>query len=319
LLAAALAAVAVPLLARAQTARQLRIGLLNESTEASRHALWEQFRKRLAEHGYVEGRNLVVDARYADNVNERLPALASELVALKPDVLVAVSTPAARAAKQATTTIPVVFIGPADPVGAGLVSNLARPEANVTGVSPMQADIGGKWIELAREIAPHARKVGYLTDVGNSGELQVFEQVKARGMALGIDVRLLDGVQPGAIDRALEAARDGADALVVGLTAALLPHRDRIVQFAAQRRLPAVYARRDFVDAGGLVSYGTEPGTLFRRTADYVHRIAQGAKPAQLPVEQPTVFQLVVNRRAAREQQIAIPQSLLVRADDVLQ
>jgi len=314
-----LLACAPAVVAAQASTRVLRVALLNETTEPARRAVWKSFVDRLAELGYVVGRNLTIEARYADGVATRLPALAAELVEWKPDVLVVASTPAALAARDATSTTPVVFVGPADPVASGLVSNLGRPGGNVTGISPMQAEIGGKWIEILRDLAPDLKRAAYLTDTGNGGEMLVFDQLKARASSMGVAVQVYDGVQPGALERAFAAITgERCDGLVVALTLALMPHRDRIVQFAALRRMPAVYARREYPDAGGLLSYGADAAALFRRTADYVDRIAQGARPADLPVERPTLVKLVVNQRTARAQGIRIPASLLVSADEVI-
>jgi len=314
------ALVAAPRLASAQSAdRALRLAILSEATEATRRQGWKTLFGRLAELGYVEGRNLAVESRHANGDPSKLPGLAAELVAWRPDVIVAVTTPAALAAKNATTTIPVVFVGPADPVGSGLVPNLGRPGGNVTGFSPMQAEIGGKWIELLRELAPGLKRAAYLTDTGNGGEMLVFEQIRLRASSLGVDVQVFDGIAPGALDRSFDAIAGGRfDGLMVALTQALLPHRDRIVAFASRKRLPAVYARREYPDAGGLISYGADTIPLFARAAEYVQRIAQGAKPADLPVERPTYVRMVVNQRAARAQGIRIPQSVLVGADEVI-
>ena len=314
------ALVAAPRLASAQSAdRTLRLAILSEATEATRREGWKTFFGRLAELGYVDGRNLVVASRHAEGDVGRLPGLAAELVAWRPDAIVAVTTPAALAAKNATTTIPVVFVGPADPVGSGLVANLGRPGGNVTGFSPMQAEIGGKWIELLRELAPGLKRAAYLTDTGNGGEMLVFEQIRLRATSLGVDVQVFDGIAPGALDRSFDAIAGGRfDGLMVALTQALLPHRDRIVAFASRKRLPAVYARREYPDAGGLISYGADTIPLFARAAEYVQRIAQGAKPADLPVERPTYVRMVVNQRTARAQGFRIPQSVLVGADEVI-
>jgi len=312
---------AAPRLAAGQSAdRALRLAILSEATEAARAPNWKRFFGRLAELGYVEGRNLVVEARHAEGVPARLPALAAELVAWRPDVVVAVATPSAVAAKNATATIPVVFVGPADPVGSGLVTNLGRPGGNVTGFSPMQAEIGGKWIELLRELVPGLKRAAYLTDTGNGGEMLVFEQIRIRASSLGADVHAYDGVANGALDRSFAAIGGGrVDGLMVALTQALLPHRERIIAFASQKRIPAIYARREYPDAGGLLSYGADTAPLFARAAEYVQRIAQGAKPAELPVERPTFVKMVVNQRAARAQGIRIPPSVLVGADEVIE
>jgi putative ABC transport system substrate-binding protein len=234
-------------------------------------------------------------------------------------VIVAVSTPAAVAAKNATSTIPIVFVGPADPVASGLVPNLARPGGNVTGFSPMQAEIGAKWIEILRAFAPKLKRAAYLTDTGNPGEMRVFEMLRERAAAMGATVTVYDAVQPGALDRAFGAiVRDRNEGLAVALTAAMLPHRDRIVAFAADRKLPAVYARREYADAGGIVSYGADSTPLYAKTAEYVHRIATGTRPGDLPVERPMAVRTVVNRRAARAQGIALPPSILALADETI-
>jgi len=316
--AAALAC--APRLAAAQSPpRLLRVAILSESTETARRNLWALFRERLAQLGYVEGRTLVIEWRHADDMPGYLPKLADELVTWKPDVIVAVSTPAAVAAKHATATIPIVFIGPTDPVGSGLVPNLARPGGNATGFSPMQGDIGPKWLELLRALSPRLQRAAYLTDAGNPGEIRVLELMRGRATALGATVQVYDAVQPGALDRAFEAiVHDRVDGLAVGITAAMLPYRDRIVAFASERKLPAVYARREYVDAGGLMSYGADTAPQYAKAADYVHRIATGTKPGDLPVERPTTIRMVVNRRAAKAQGIALPPSILAVADEVI-
>ena len=299
--------------------RLLRVAILSESTETARRALWALFRERMAQLGYVEGRTLALDWRYADDRPERLPRLAGEIVASTPDVIVAVSTPAAVAAKNATATIPIVFVGPTDPVGSGLVSNLARPGGNTTGFSPMQGEIGPKWLELLRALSPNLQRAAYLTDTGNPGELRVLELMRGRATALGATVQVYDAIQPGALERAFEAiARDRIEGLAVAITAAMLPLRDRVVGFASERKLPAVYGRREYADAGGLMSYGADSAPLYAKAADYVHRIATGTKPGDLPVERPSAIRMVVNRRAAKAQGIAVPQAILVAADEVV-
>jgi putative ABC transport system substrate-binding protein len=300
-------------------ARPLRVGILSESTESARRVQWARFRERLAALGYVEGSTLVVEQRHADDVPAALPKLAAELVATHPDVIVAVSTPAAAAAKAATSTIPIVFVGPADPIGSGLVTNLARPGGNVTGLSPMQAEIGAKWIELLRAIAPSLKRAAYLTDTGNPGELRVYENVRERASTLGVTLAVHDGVQPGALDRAFQAiVRDRIEGMTVGITTVLLRHRDRIVRFAAERRLPTVYGRREYADAGGLMSYGADAVPLIARAAEYVDRIANGTRPGDLPVERPTAIKSVVNLRAAKAQGIVLPQAILLAADETI-
>ena len=295
----------------------LRVAILSESTETARRNLWALFRERLVQLGYVEGRNLALDWRNADDMPSYLPNLADDIVKSKPDVIVAVSTPAAVAAKNATATIPIVFIGPSDPVGSGLVPNLARPGGNTTGFSPMQGEIGPKWLELLRALSPKLQRAAYLTDTGNPGEMRVFEMMRERAAALGVTVQVYDAVQPGALDRAFEAiARDRIEGMAVAITAAMLPFRDRIVRFASEHKLPAVYGRREYADAGGLMSYGADSAPLYAKAADYVHRIATGTKPGDLPVERPSAIRMVVNRRAAKAQGIVLPPTILAAADE---
>jgi putative ABC transport system substrate-binding protein len=299
--------------------RLLRVAILSESTETARRGLWALFRERLEQLGYVEGRTLVLDWRHADDMAEYLPKLAADIVKTKPDVIVAVSTPAATAAKNATATIPIVFIGPSDPVASGLVPNLARPGGNVTGFSPMQGEIGPKWLELLRALSPRLQRAAYLTDTGNPGEIRVFELMRERAAALGITVQVHDAVQPGALDRAFDAmAKDRVEGMAVAITAAMLPFRDRIVRFANERKLPTVYGRREYVDAGGLISYGADSAPLYAKAADYVHKIATGTKPGDLPVERPSAIRMVVDRRAAKAQGIALPPSILAAADETI-
>lgn len=299
--------------------RLLRVAILSESTETARRNLWALFRERLAQLGYVEGKTLALDWRHGDDMAEMLPKLAETIVKAHPDVIVAVSTPAAVAAKKATSTIPIVFIGPSDPVGSGLVDNLARPGGNVTGFSPMQGEIGPKWIELLRSVAPGLKRAAYLTDAGNDGEVRVFEALRTRAAAIGVTAQIYDTVQSGALDRAFESiVRDRQEGLAVGITAAMLPHRDRIVRFAADRKLPTVYGRREYADAGGLMSYGADSTPLYAKAADYVVKIATGTRAGDLPVERPSAIKLVVNKHAASAQGIVLPQSILVAADEVI-
>jgi putative ABC transport system substrate-binding protein len=299
--------------------RVLRVAILSESTEAARRPMWALFRERLAQLGYVEGRTLALESGHANDDPARLPAIAADLVARRPDVIVVASTSASIAAKNATTTIPIVFVGPADPVASGLVSNLARPGANVTGFSPMQAEIGAKWIELLRAIAPKLQRAAYLTDTGNAGEMRVFETLRERAKALGASVTVYEGVRAEALEGSLEAIpRDRNEGLAVALTPAMLPHVERIVRFAAERKLPAVYARREYVAAGGLMYYGPDPGPLYTKAADYVHKIATGTRPGDLPVERALAVKSAVNLRAAKAQGLVLPPSILVAADETI-
>lgn len=274
----------------------------------------------MQELGYAEGKSFVIERRYARGATEQLPALAKELVASKPDVIVAPSTSAARAAMRATTSIPIVFIGPADPVASGLVASLARPGGNVTGTSAISTEMSAKWIELLLELAPGAKRLGFLTDTSNPGSVLLFRSTEEQAQALNVTVQLLNGRQRSELEKSFESiVHQRIEGLIVSVTAVLVDHRDQIVQFAARQRLPVLYARRDYMDAGGLVFYGVDLGVIYSRAADYVHRIAQGARPADLPVERPTVIRLVLNRKTARELGLTVPPTVLVRADELIE
>lgn len=300
--------------------RTLRLAILDDATESARARNWEVFRARLRELGYVEGKNLVIEARYARRANERLPALAAELVALKPDIIVVAATPPAQAAIQATSTIPIVFTGVADPVASGLVTSLARPGGNATGLSIFTTELGAKWIELLREVAPEAKRIAYLTNTGSAGGVLVFKRMQEQARKLDVTLEMFGGQQPKELERSLEAiARERFAGLIVGATARLSDHREQIVRFSAQHKLPAIYAQRAYADAGGLLSYGPDLSGMYQRTADYVHRIARGAKPSELPVERPTTIRMVVNLKAFRTLGIPIPSSIRHRADEVIE
>lgn len=297
-----------------------RVAVLDDAPEATRASLWAGFRKRLGELGYVEGRNLVIEQRWAGGDTARLPALAAELLAQKPDVLVVVTTTVALAAKKATSDVPIVAIGPADPVKSGLIASLARPGGNLTGVAPNQAEVAGKWVELARELVPRAKTLAYLTDVGNPGEMLVFRNVEERARPLGLDAQALDGLDRGRVEQSFATIeRNHTDVLVVATTASLLPQRQQIVDAAARLRLPAIYARQEYPEAGGLISYGTNSATFYVRGADYAVRILQGAKPADIPFEMAATFRLVVNANTAKALGLKLPPSVLARADEVIE
>jgi len=304
--------------AQVPASRPARIAIVDDAPEAARARLWADFRHQLGKRGYVEGANLVVDYRSAGGDLSRLDAICSDVMASKPDVIVTVTTTVALAARKATTSIPIVALGPADPVKSGLVQTLARPGGNLTGASQNQAEIAGKWVDLLREIAPDARSVAYLTDTGNPGEMLVFREVQQAAQAAGIGVEALDGATSEKVaDAFATIARKRAPALIVATTSSLLPQRTQIVEAAAKARLPAIYARREYTDAGGLLSYGTDFGAVFARGVDYVVRILRGAKPSDLPFEMASSFTLVVNMATARQLGIVIPQSVRVRADEV--
>jgi putative ABC transport system substrate-binding protein len=309
-----------PLAALAQPAgRVLRIAILDDATETARAHVWQVFRNRLRELGYAEGKNLVIEARYARGANERLPVLAAELVALKPDVVVVVTTQGTRAAIQATSSIPIVFTGVGDPVAAGLVASFARPGGNATGLSIITTELGAKWIELLREIAPGAKRVAYLTDVSSEGAVLGFKRLQEQARKLDVTVEMFGAQQSRELERSFEAiVRERFAGLIVGPSATVFDHRKQIVQFAERQKLPTVYARREYVEAGGLLSYGVETGVLYQRTAEYVHRIAQGAKPSEMPIERPSTIRMVLNLKTSRALGIPIPPSIRHRADELI-
>lgn len=309
-----------PTLRAQPAARPLRVGILEVGSERAQQHHWRAFFRRLSELGYARGKNLRVEERYAGGATERLEALAAELAALKPDVILTQGSPATQAVLRASKTIPVVFVGVADPVRDGLAASLARPGGNATGLSIITPEIGMKWIELLREISPGATRLAFLADVNNPAGVRTFHQVREQARRIGVAIEMFDGRKRDALERSLEAiARDKYEGLYLGNTAVLLDHREQIVQFAARQTFPTVYPRREYLDAGGLVYYGADLSTVYPRAAEYVQRIAQGAKPAELPIERPATVRLGVNLKAARAQGISIPQRLLVRADEVIE
>jgi putative ABC transport system substrate-binding protein len=318
------AVLAIPLAAEAQQAAKVaRIGYLTPSLGVNPH-LPEAFRQGLRDLGYVEGRNLVIEYREAEGKADRLPALAAELVALKVDVLVAAQgTRSALAAKQATRTVPIVFASVADPVASGLVTSLARPGGNVTGLSNLAPELVGKRLELLTQAVPGVTRVAVLWLPGALGERtdkDMLKEAEAAARALGVRLQVVEARGPADIDRAFsDMTRARAGALTVLPSNMFLREHRHLVDLAAKNRLPAVYPQREFVDAGGLMSYGANSADLSRRAATYVDKILKGAKPGDLPVEQPTKFELVINLKTAKALGLTIPQSLLQRADEVIQ
>jgi ABC-type uncharacterized transport system substrate-binding protein len=313
-----------PLAAEAQQAAKVaRIGYLSINLAAAPPNLHEAFRQGLRDLGYVEGRDVVIDYRDAGGKVERLPALAAELVALKVDVIMAGSTPLALAAKQATGTIPIVFISSGDPVADGLVASLARPGGNVTGLSSLTPERVGKCLELLKQAVPRVGRVAVLWQpgaVGDRTEKATLKEADVAARALGMRLQLVEARTPADVDRAIvDMTKQRTGALAVWTTAMFARERERLVALVAKNRLPAVYTLREFVDAGGLMAYGHDQADLNRRAATYVDKILKGAKPADLPVEQPTKFELVINLKTAKALGLTIPQSLLVRADQVIQ
>ncbi len=314
---------AAPLAAEAQQAAKVaRIGYLAGSLAAFPQPR-EAFIQGLRDLGYVEGRNLVIEYRSPEGKPERLPALAAELVALKVDVIVAAGTPQPLAAKQATRTIPIVFAGASDPVASGLVTSLARPGGNVTGLSLLLPELVGKTLEQLKQAIPGVNRVAVLWQPGGLGERTEKDMLKgaeAAGRALGVRLQLVEARGPADIDRAFsDMTKARSDALTVLGSNMFLIERRRLVDLAAKNRLPAVYPLREWVDVGGLMAYGPNLADLFRRAATYVDKILKGAKPGDLPVEQPTKFELVINLKTAKALGLTIPPSLLQRADEVIQ
>ncbi|MBM4219916.1 MAG: hypothetical protein FJ171_09870 [Gammaproteobacteria bacterium] len=307
-----------PLPAYAQPAR--RIAFLDDSDEASRAPQWAVFRKRLEELGYTASRGYPIEARWGKADLKRIHALAAELVALKPAVIVAPSTLTALAAKRATSTIPIIYAGANDPIRTGLTTNFARPDGNVTGITIIQQDLVGKWLELLREVAPRAKSLAFLSYVENLGAKQIFQDLQEKAKPLGMSVITLDGTSPANVERAFATmGRERVDALIVTASATLLNQRLQIVQAVARSRIPALYARREYVDAGGLMSYGSDYNVLYVRAAEYVHRILQGSKPADLPFERAATFRLVLNFNTAAALGLKIPETVRMRVDEVVQ
>jgi ABC-type uncharacterized transport system substrate-binding protein len=320
--AGALAASLAPLASFAQQpAKIARIGFLYPASPQLADIQLQAFRDGLRELGYVEGKNFQLEARWGDGKLERLPALAAELVEAKVDVLVAVSSPGVVAAHQATRTIPIVMPLSSDPVGDGLVASLARPGGNITGLSVMAPELGEKRIQLLKEMFPkisHAMAV--LWNPAYVGMRARFEQAQVAAPAVGLTVRSMEVRDTRELDVAFEAIiREHPEALLILVDPFTRSQRSRIVEFAAEQRLPAIYESSEFVDVGGLASYGPNIADQFRRAATYVDKILRGAKPADLPIEQPTKFELVINMRAAKALGIKFPESILLRADKVIE
>ena len=305
-----------------QAAKVPRIGYLSSNLAGSPH-MTEGFRQGLRDLGYVEGRNVVIEFRDAEGKLERLPALAAELVALKVDVIVVGGTVAALAAKQATKTVPIVFVSAVDPVTDGLVTSLARPGGNVTGLSALAPELVGKRLEQLKQAVPGVSQVAVLWQPGALGERtekDMRKEAEVAARALGVRLQFVEVRGPDDFDRAFsDMTRARAGALTVLGSTMLINERRRLVDLAAKNRLPAVYGLREYVDAGGLMCYGPNNADMFRRAATYVDKILKGAKPGDLPVEQPTKFELVINLKTAKALGLTIPQSVLARADEVIQ
>ena len=282
--------------------------------------LFGALRESLRELGYVEGQNIAIESRWAEGNYDRLPGLAAELVGLKVDVIVTYGTPASLAAERATGTIPIVMAGIIDPVASGLVTNLARPRGNITGNSMMSSDLVVKQLEILKEVVPKASRVALLANPANAGNAPQARRAQDAAAALGVRLQLLEARGASEIDSAFEAmTKEQADAFIVLVDAALLDRRTQIADLAARRRLPAVYGLSDHAEAGGLLAYGPNRLAMFHHAATFVDKILKGAKPGELPIEQPTKFELVINLKTAKALGLTIPQALLLRADEVIQ
>jgi putative ABC transport system substrate-binding protein len=309
-----------PLAAEAQPTRVPRVGYLSDESGALGLSSFEPIAQGLRELGYLEGRNIVFENRYADGKTEALPGLAAELVRLKVDVIVAVGTPATRAAKNATETIPIVFTRIADPVTLGLVASLARPSGNLTGVSVLTLDLAAKWLELLTEAMPGVMRVGVFWDPTFPPAALQLREIERAARLLNIELQPVEvraAEEFEAAGRAVVGQR--TQALIVVPALLFTEQRHRLAELAVQHRLPTMWYRREQVEAGGLMSYGTNFSAMYRRAATYVDKILKGAKPADLPVEQPMKLELVINLKTAKALGLTIPPTLLFQADEVLQ
>ena len=314
------AAAAWPLAARAQQAGKLpTIGYLGATTASAMSQWVAAFLQRLRELGWVEGRNVAIEYRWAEGRSQRATELAAELVHRKVDIMVMNGTPQVLAAKQATSTIPVVFVGLGDPVGTGVVASLARPGGNLTGLSLQQTDTATKRLELLREVVPGLRRLAILAHVGSPNAVLDMGEVQAAAGALGLEVVALEIRQAAEIAPAVETIKGRVDALYVAAAPLLTTNRVRINTLALAARLPTMHTFREWVEAGGLMSYGANFPDSFRRAADFVDKILRGAKPADIPVEQPTKFDLIINITTAKALGLEIPPKLLALADEVIE
>jgi putative tryptophan/tyrosine transport system substrate-binding protein len=311
---------AVAVIAEAQQPKKVpRIGYLTASTPVAQLPGTEALREGLREFGYVEGQNIAIEFRYAEEKPERLPALAAEMVRLKVDVIVTGGPTATRTAKETTNTVPIVMSQDSDPVGNGFVASLARPGGNITGLATLSPELSGKRLELLKEIVPKLNRVAVLGTSTNPGNAQGLKETELAAKAFRVQLQYLDVRDPKDIEIAFrEASREQADAVLVLGGPVVLPQRTKVAELAVKNRLPAIYNRPEFVEAGGLVSYSASYTDMSRRAATYVDKILKGAKPADLPVEQPTKFEFIINLKAAKQIGLTIPPNVLARADKVI-
>ena len=316
------AILAAPFAAEAQQAAKTpRVGVLMARSASDSFPQLEAFRERLRERGWIEGQNVVLEYRWGDGRYDRLADLAAELVRLKVDVIFAPGTAGTVAAQNATRTIPIITATVGDPVGRGTIASLARPGGNVTGLSfSVGFEIVGKELELLKEVVPKVSRVAVLGNPGNPSYGPMLREAQVAGRSLGVQLQVLEARGPNEFDRAFAAmVKQRAGALLVFADAAYIFDRTPLAQLAAKSRLPAIYGLREHVDAGGLLAYGPNLSDSFRRAAIYVDQILKGVKPADLPVEQPTKFELVINLKTAKALGLTIPQSLLLRADQIIE
>src|SRR5262249_46308580 len=289
-------------------------GFLGQSTHSAASEWVAAFVQRLRQLGWIDGHNVTIEYRWGEGRNERFAEIAAEFVRLKVDIIVTSGTPTISAAKQATSVIPIVFATAGDPVGSGLVASLARPGSNITGLATLAADLAGKRLELLREVVPGLHRLAVMGNVGNPFTVLELTEVQTAARMLGLEVNRLEIRQAQDIASAFDLLKGRADALYVCTDALATTNRIRINTSALAARLPTMHGTRDYVEAGGLMSYGPNFPDMFRRSADYVDKILHGAKPGNLPVEQPTKFDLVVNMTTAHALGLTVPESLLARA-----
>lgn len=321
MLAVVLAILIAPVPVDAQAPGKIvRIGRLSPLSAETDSPNLEAFRKGLRELGWVEGKTFTIESRFADGKSERLPELAAELVRQRVDLILTGSNPGALAAKKATATIPIVMVTTGDPVGAGLVASLARPGGNVTGVTALGQMLNAKRLELIKEAVPGVTRVAVLTNPRSTYTAPFLQERESMVRRLGLQLPVLEAADPGSFEKAFAAlATDRAGALLVQTDAMFITYRRRIVELAAKSRVPAVYGDREFVDAGGLMFYGASLAHLYHDAASYTDRILKGARPADLPVEQPTKIELVINLKAAKALGLTIPPSVIGRADHLVE
>jgi putative tryptophan/tyrosine transport system substrate-binding protein len=297
----------------------VRIGFISATPLSAIQTRIEAFRQGLRDLGYVEGKNINIEWRDAEGKPDRFPALAAELVHLKVDVIVTGGPTVTHAVKEATSTIPIVMAQDSDPVGSGFIASLARPGGNVTGLSTLAPEISGKRLEILKEVVPRLSRVAVLGTSTVPGNAQSLKETETAAGALAIQIQYVDVVSPKDVESAFQAVRKGrADAVLALASPVVNSARKQVIDLAVKNRLPIIYARSEFVEAGGLMTYGVSIKDLFRRAATYVDKILKGAKPADLPVEQPRKFELVINLKAAKQIGLTIPPNVLARADKVI-